>query len=49
MEELARLKEIERLKAIEDRRRRTYIEWFDMDTTEIMELIQNSDLDKHMS
>lgn len=48
-EELARLKEIERLKAIEDRRRRTYIEWFDMDTTELMDLIQNSDLDKHMS
>ena len=48
-EEQARLAEEERLRAIEEKRRRNYIEWFDMTITEIMELIQHSDLDKHMS
>ena len=48
-EELARKQEQERLEALEQKRRRNYIEWFDMRIEAMMDLIISSDLDKHMS
>ena len=48
-EEQARLEEEARLKAIEEKRKRSYVEWFDMTIQEMMEMIIQTDLDKHMS
>ena len=47
--ELARKAEEERLKAIEERRKRSHMEWFGMNIFQMMELIVNTDLDKHLS
>ena len=48
-EELAQKAEADRLQAIEEKRRRSYIEWFDMDVDAMLEVIVSSDLDSHMS
>ena len=48
-EALAQKAEADRLQAIEEKRRRSYIEWFDMDVAAMLDVIVSSDLDSHMS
>ena len=45
---MARKAEEERLKAIEDKRRRSHLDWFDMTIQEMSALINETELDMHM-
>ena len=48
MEHSARQEEAERLKVLEHRKKRSYVEWYGMNIFEMSELVQTSNLDYHM-